>query len=153
MQNQDGWYKWMPPYDQLKMGYGNSALGIRWKTKIWFKCFELHLFPTLNCEFHEIINIYRLDHSKGISTQKSLGHDGSWESLNSHSLRVSLALVLGLHAGSFEAQPKTSSMTLKSTWNPTWQVWIMLSKIVKMFWGMALKLRLDEIYSGNMGLH
>ena len=39
-------------------------------------------------------------------TQKSSGH-GSWESLNSHWLRVSRSLALGLHEGNFRLQPTT----------------------------------------------
>jgi hypothetical protein len=36
----------------------------------------------------------------------------------------------GLHEGSFGLQPITVMVYEKTTWNPTWQVWIMLAEIV-----------------------
>ena len=66
---------------------------------------------------------------------------------------MSRAPALGLHEGSFGPQPITFSVDEKSTWNPTWQVWIMLAGIVRNFFKMALASRPDGICGGNLGLH
>lgn len=41
-----------------------------------------------------------------------------------------IAPTLGLHDASFGLQPITLLVDEKLTWNPTWQIWIMLAGIV-----------------------
>ena len=75
-----------------------------------------------------------LHHVRACLQENHLGH-GSQESLNYYWLRMSWKPAWGLHEGYFKLQPITFSMNEKTTWNPTWQVWIMLAGIVGDFLG------------------
>ena len=79
---------------------------------------------TIGMWHFETMFVFYVQLHEGPFTQMPLGF-ASWESLDSNWLRVSWALALGLHEGSFELQPTTFSVNEKSTWNPTWQACIM----------------------------
>jgi hypothetical protein len=60
---------------------------------------------------------------------------------------------LGLHDDSFGPHLITSSVDEKSTWNSTWQVCIMLARIVKKIFRTTLEGRLDKICGMNLHSH
>lgn len=63
--------------------------------------------------------------------------------------RVSWSPTSGVRGGSFGLQPSTPfSTNEKSTWNLTWQVWIMLVMIVRNFSGRLLKVGLTGFAAG-----
>jgi hypothetical protein len=66
---------------------------------------------------------------------------------------VSHDLALGLHGVSSRSQPITLLVDGKSTWNPTWQVWIMFVGIIRNFVGTSLEGRPNKICGGNLDLH
>jgi hypothetical protein len=81
-------------------------------------------------------------------TQKPLGHH-SWESLNSHWVRVSWTPALGLHEDNVGPQPIMASLVEKSTWYPTSQVWVMLGGIIRIFFlRQVLKVSMTEFATG-----
>ena len=91
--------------------------------------------------------------TKGMFTQKPLTALGSWKFLTSHEVRVSRPPSLSLHENSFGPQPITSSMDENPTWNPTWQVWIILVGIVRVFFGTILESRHAEILTYTKSLY
>ena len=47
----------------------------------------------------------------------------------------------------------TSLLDENQTWNPTWQVWIMLVRIIGGFFGTTLEGRHDGICDDDLGYH
>ena len=82
----------------------------------------------------------------GMFTRKTLGH-GSWESLNSHWLRVSQAPTLGLHKGNFELHLTPFLVDEKSTW----KIWVMLDGIVGEFLRANLERKPTGMSNGAWG--
>ena len=87
---------------------------------------------------------------EGMFTWKPLGHDCGG-SFNSHWLRVPLVLAQGLHEGIIWLHSITFAMDEKSTWNPTWQVWIMLAGMQGIFSGWLLKVDWGGMCDGPQG--